>query len=411
MTARAKRVVTVRSHIIFLVAIVSSSACLAAACSLNESGEGLFAPPGTPGSGGVADGGAETSTGGQPSGGSSGSSGTGGTSFGGSNAGGSGGGGGSSGDGGIGGTAGIGGSNTGGTGGTVGTGGTGGAPIAECGDGILTAPEVCDDGYASDCGVCNATCTGAGSGSVCGDSVVCADTEACDDGYASDCGVCNATCTGAGSGSVCGDSVVCADTELCDDGYASDCGACNAACTGAGSGSVCGDSVVCADTELCDDGGDPWGACNATCTGTGSSVCAGSAVASQDFGGTMVGCAGTVTYANRVSLCALGARVCTSQDWVARHGATAPSYNYWVDDSLMYYTGQSGYCAASASSGGYTWGACSGYDTPLRVCAGYTDTLGNQCNWIGCGLGGKSPTEYFGGCNGNTTAGALCCVP
>ena len=339
MTARAKRVVTVRSHIIFLVAIVSSSACLAAACSLNESGEGLFAPPGTPGSGGVADGGAETSTGGQPSGGSSGSSGTGGTSFGGSNAGGSGGGGGSSGDGGIGGTAGIGGSNTGGTGGTVGTGGTGGAPIAECGDGILTAPEVCDDGYASDCGVCNATCTGAGSGS------------------------------------------------------------------------VCGDSVVCADTELCDDGGDPWGACNATCTGTGSSVCAGSAVASQDFGGTMVGCAGTVTYANRVSLCALGARVCTSQDWVARHGATAPSYNYWVDDSLMYYTGQSGYCAASASSGGYTWGACSGYDTPLRVCAGYTDTLGNQCNWIGCGLGGKSPTEYFGGCNGNTTAGALCCVP
>jgi cysteine-rich repeat protein len=139
-----------------------------------------------------------------------------------------------------------------------------------CGNGIVEPGETCDDGHTTACGPCNATCTGPGSGSVCGDGTVCPDTEACDDGHKTACGACNATCTAAGTGSVCGDGVVCADTETCDDGHQTDCGPCNATCTGPGTGSVCGDGSLCPDTEACDDGDTlVCGTCNATCTGAG----------------------------------------------------------------------------------------------------------------------------------------------
>ena len=57
--------------------------------------------------------------------------------------------------------------------------------------------------------------------SVCGDSILCSDIESCDDGHATSCGTCNATCTGPGSVPTCGDGILCSDTEACDDGGSS----------------------------------------------------------------------------------------------------------------------------------------------------------------------------------------------
>ncbi len=72
-----------------------------------------------------------------------------------------------------------------------------------CGNGMVESSEFCDDGFQTSCGACNATCTGAGTPSVCGDGVRCLDTEACDDGETLVCGSCNATCTASGMGAAC----------------------------------------------------------------------------------------------------------------------------------------------------------------------------------------------------------------
>jgi hypothetical protein len=53
----------------------------------------------------------------------------------------------------------------------------------------------------------------------------------------------------------------------------------------------------------------------------------------------------------------------------------------------------------------------------MRVCTatGSDDYNGdgfndNSCNWSQCGWeAGPPPNYYFGGCNGNNTAGTLCC--
>ncbi|MCH7872047.1 MAG: M20/M25/M40 family metallo-hydrolase, partial [Planctomycetes bacterium] len=143
-----------------------------------------------------------------------------------------------------------------------------------CGDSTV-CPEIedCDDGYNDACGTCNATCTGAGSGSTCGDGVVCPELESCDDGYTDACGTCNAGCTGPGTGSTCGDGEWCPETEDCDDGYTDACGTCNADCTGPGTGSTCGDGELCPETKGCDDGyTDACGSCNADCTGPGTGL-------------------------------------------------------------------------------------------------------------------------------------------
>lgn len=72
-----------------------------------------------------------------------------------------------------------------------------------CGNGIVEAGEACDDGHQTACGPCNASCTGPGTGSVCGDNDACPDTESCDDGDTIVCGTCNATCSGPGQASNC----------------------------------------------------------------------------------------------------------------------------------------------------------------------------------------------------------------
>jgi hypothetical protein len=212
---------------------------------------------------------------------------------------------------------------------------------------------------------------------------------------------------------VCGDGQKCPETEACDDGFKDACGTCNADCTAAGTPSVCGDGVVCQETETCDTGAsNGCGACNDTCDGPGvvCSACADGTV-EQTFNNGMAGCSGKVTFANRATLCATGYKVCTSSQWMNNRGTAGPTYHYWVNDAPMYWKGTDSYgtqCAASSApfSGG---GMCKSADAPMRVCAGNYDPLNNVCNWKSCGWINYTPNQYFGGCDGNTTAGALCC--
>jgi hypothetical protein len=78
----------------------------------------------------------------------------------------------------------------------------------------------------------------------------------------------------------------------------------------------------------------------------------------QDFGVSMKGCAGVVTFGARA--CATGWHVCSAQEWVERHGGTVPLYNYWTDDNLRFSTDADG-CLVSTSIGT----ACT---HPFRVC-------------------------------------------
>jgi hypothetical protein len=81
----------------------------------------------------------------------------------------------------------------------------------------------------------------------------------------------------------------------------------------------------------------------------------------------------------------------------------APTHSYWTSNSLRYY-GNPDTCLASV----YQGNSCES-GTPMRVCPGAVDPEGNECNWFDCGFESYSPNEYFGGCNGNPTAGTLCC--
>jgi len=125
----------------------------------------------------------------------------------------------------------------------------------------------------------------------------------------------------------------------------------------------------------------------------------------QIFSGGMVGCAGSVTYANRNTLCAPGFRTVTAAEWTALRGGVAPTHDYWTNNNLKFSGMGSSACSASAESGN----SCGA--TPMRVCtpAG-TDAEGNQCNWQHCGAETNLPDQFFGGCAGNTNAGALCIV-
>ncbi len=165
---------------------------------------------------------------------------------------------------------------------TSSTGGSGG--MATCGNGMMEPGEACDDGFTTACGDCNADCSAPGTGSTCGDGVVCEDTEVCDDGFTTACGDCNETCTLTGTGSTCGDGDVCPDTEACDDGFTTSCGACNDTCTAPGTGSTCGDNTVCPDTEMCDDGNtlpcSPTALCSANC----AAMCTNTTIAASDRG-------------------------------------------------------------------------------------------------------------------------------
>ncbi|MBN2497459.1 MAG: DUF4215 domain-containing protein [Deltaproteobacteria bacterium] len=139
-------------------------------------------------------------------------------------------------------------------------------PYVVCGNGVVEPPEGCDDGDTDPGDGCSSYCqvepgwtcddeepSGCTHTVGCGDGVR-EDPEVCDDGYQDACGTCNADCTGPGTGAACGDSEICPELEVCDDGYTDACGTCNADCSGPGAGAACGDSQICPELEACDDG-------------------------------------------------------------------------------------------------------------------------------------------------------------
>jgi hypothetical protein len=122
------------------------------------------------------------------------------------------------------------------------------------------------------------------------------------------------------------------------------------------------------------------------------------------FPGGMFGCAGSIPWSERDSLCGVGYHVCSAQEWVGGHGGLAPAHSYWIDDELD-RDGELGACAA-VSTGGTPCTA----GRPMRICSAPTDPEGNTCSWTGCGFESVTPNRYFGGCDADATAGALCCV-
>jgi hypothetical protein len=123
----------------------------------------------------------------------------------------------------------------------------------------------------------------------------------------------------------------------------------------------------------------------------------------QSFSPNLVGCSGSVPFPQRATLCAPGWKVCTAKQWVEGFGNVAAKWSYWTDDQLK-YSGSQGSCSVST-----TFGSSCDVTAPMRICAGPKDPLGSQCNWYNCGYETTSKNHYFGGCNQNSTAGAVCC--
>ena len=128
----------------------------------------------------------------------------------------------------------------------------------------------------------------------------------------------------------------------------------------------------------------------------------------QAFPRGMVGCGGTVTLANAATLCTAGYVLGYDSDWLRYRNGAAPTHNYWTATPPQHYSGSSFACTATANASDPLCPA----DAPMRICVpGGNDPEGNHCNWSNCdNSSGYSTTtnEYFGGCFGNTTAGALC---
>ena len=139
--------------------------------------------------------------------------------------------------------------------------------VEECGDGVVTRSETCDEGGQNGAGYgfCALDCT---PGPRCGDGVVQADGgEACDNGLNLDRYSTSATACGPGcsSPSFCGDGVIdAAFGEECDDAVNDNSyGGCSDGC---GLGPLCGDGAVNGGEEECDDGNRVNGdGCNLSC--------------------------------------------------------------------------------------------------------------------------------------------------
>lgn len=144
-----------------------------------------------------------------------------------------------------------------------------------CGNGVVIAPEVCDDGVNDGAyGGCNADCTLAHR---CADGVIdAASGEACDDGNARSGDGCTGDCTAIETdyrcpnpGASCISLLTCGDGlpqsgELCDDGVNDGAyGGCNSNCTEA---PRCSDGEVNGAIEACDDGNtNPGDGCSSDC--------------------------------------------------------------------------------------------------------------------------------------------------
>lgn len=198
----------------------------------------------------------------------------------------------------------------------------------------------------------------------------------------------------------------CASLLVCSSGVCMSTCASNLARCATATGAVCADTTT--DPKNCGACGTVCGATERCTAGKCTSFCASGVVVGDVFAPKMVGCVGTVSFANRATLCAPGVPPCGVATYRALRGASVPHYNYWTND-VLYGAGDQSTCAVSPTPGG-SFSSCSS-TTPMRVCAAKTDAVGNQCNGINCGYQAYSPNEYFGGCTGDNTAGTLCCPP
>jgi hypothetical protein len=254
----------------------------------------------------------------------------------------------------------------------------------------------------------------------CQSQAICTDLETDD----LNCGACGSQCT---AGNRCVSKVCCPVWKMfcaggCVDVESSTdhCGGCGNKCaageqclTGvccAPGKAVCGGACVdlASDRDNCGSCGkvcNPGAPCtNGACAGTPPAIACKSGVEDQVFAAGMRGCKGHVYFKDRATLCnAPKFRVCTAKEWVAKHAGQAPTHIYWTND-VLYAEGKSKDCYVSTQK--LTW--C-GPSSPMRVCSGKQDTEYNSCNWTDCGLDTKTPNVFFGGCQGNWTAGALCC--
>jgi cysteine-rich repeat protein len=135
--------------------------------------------------------------------------------------------------------------------------------LIDCGDGVLSAGEQCDDGNTISCDGCSSACQ-TELPPACGDGTLgngCDQSEECDDGNTLSGDGCSATC----KREFCGDGIV-TPPEQCDDGNRIDGDGCDSNCRPTG----CGNGIV-TPPEQCDDGNDdPNDGCTTACTRCGN---------------------------------------------------------------------------------------------------------------------------------------------
>jgi hypothetical protein len=129
---------------------------------------------------------------------------------------------------------------------------SGGLCVPVCGDGfvdpgvvgeegeVVVPSESCDDLNSLSCGTCNATCSGAGTGSTCLGGTGCKSNADCASG----------TCDGGTCTNVCGNGDV-EPGEACDDNNTDSCGTCNPSCDLVSPGSDCPFGTGCASDDDC----------------------------------------------------------------------------------------------------------------------------------------------------------------
>lgn len=250
----------------------------------------------------------------------------------------------------------------------------------ECGDGMVSGDEVCDD--AGESARCDADCTAV----ECGDGLANVTAgEACDD--AGESATCDADCTAV----ECGDGTAnAAAGEGCDD--AGETAACDADCTLV----ECGDSTINGSAgEQCDDGnGIPGDGCNQCLVSVACS--AGASLLVQNAAGTMVVCddpTNTVCEQNAETLCPASWGLCTREQHINRN----TGFDFAVNGSVV-VVGEI-HCRSGGGAGHYTIGP---YD-------GITNL--NQDPPLNCGYGSsRLSCETMFGCN-ETSVSALCCAP
>jgi len=125
-----------------------------------------------------------------------------------------------------------------------------------CGNGVVEAPETCDDGNHDNTDACPDGIGGTCHPAECGDAHVQAGVEECDDGNHDNTDACldDTASGGTCENAVCGDGVVWAGVEGCDDGNHDNTDACPDGVQGTCAAAICGDGFLHAGVEECDDG-------------------------------------------------------------------------------------------------------------------------------------------------------------